>query len=279
MINLPRELFENDSDTDLVEGLNFYDDGEWEKSLSLLELAANKGNVTAIFKLANSLSNLDREDEALPLWEVAADWGHFGACNNFAIRLNNVGDTEGARALYMRSAQAGNPQAMFNLALTYDEESQSDHYREWLSKAGQEGMLRAQAMLGDHLYRHGLEEEGLKLLDEAMSKGSLSAHILAGKLAIQNEDYQRAYLLSDNALALPLIDDDKHLVKNAFMIRGVSGDHLGYLNQAINDVKIAKEMGFDVSIAPLHLRVPDMQSRIPAPNSSQAAHHYSTLAK
>lgn len=276
MINLP-ELYEDDSDSDLVQGLEFYEAKEWEKALPHLELASRKGNVTAVFKLANSLSNLDREDEALPLWEAAAEWGHFGACNNFAIRLNNVGDTEGARDLYRRSAAAGNAQAMFNLALTYDEDSESEFYREWLRKAAEAGMLRAQAMLGDHLCRYGLEEEGNQLLEDAITKESLSAHILAAKMAFQKGDVERAYHLADNAISLPLVDDDQHLLKNAYMIRGVAGDKVGDRAQAIDDVQRAREMGFDVSSAPLHLREPTIRKRLTAPQISQATAHYRSL--
>lgn len=279
MIDLPGELFEDDSDSDLVAGLELYEAKEWEKALPSLELAALKGNVTAIFKLANSLDNLDREDEAIPLWEAAAEWGHLGACNNYAIRLRNVGDIDGARELYRKSVEAGNAQAMFNLAITYNEDAESEEYCEWLQKAADAGMLRAQALLGDYLFGHGFEEEGIKLLDDAVEKGSLSAHLLAGKIAIHNEDYERAYVLSDKALALPLIDDDKHLIKNIYLVRGVSGDQLGHRKQAIEDVRTSREMGFDVSIAPLHLRVPQTHQRVSSPRSSQAKEHYASEGK
>jgi TPR repeat protein len=98
IIDLPEILFEDELDSDLTEGLSFYHDREWQKAIAPLEIAARKGNVTAIFKLANSLDNLDREDEAIPLWEAAANFGHVGACNNYAIRLKRSGDNEGALA-------------------------------------------------------------------------------------------------------------------------------------------------------------------------------------
>lgn len=278
-MNLPGEFFEDDSDADLVKGLEFYEAKQWNEAIPFLETAATRGNVTAIFKLANSLSNLDREDEALPLWEAAAEWGHTGACNNFAIRLRNAGDLEGARDLYRKSAAAGNAESMFNLAQTYDEDSETDKYLEWLQLAKNAGMLRAQAILGDHYCKHGRPQEGTQLLEDAMEKGSLSAHVLAGRNAYQNDDFERAYRIANQALKLPLMDDDKHLVPNAHMIRGLSGDHLGHREQAIRDVKIAKDMGFDVSIAPMYLRVPATQSKIPAPDSSQAAKHYALLGR
>lgn len=276
-MNLPGELFEDDSDADLVKGLEFYEAKQWNEAIPFLETAATRGNVTAIFKLANCLSNLDREDEALPLWEVAAEWGHTGACNNFAIRLRNVGDLEGARELYRKSAAAGNAESMFNLALTYDEDLDTDEYLQWLESATNAGMLRAQSILGDYFCNHGRLQEGTKLLEEAMQKGSLTAHVLAGRNAYQKDNFEYAYQIANEALNLPLVDDDKHLVPNAHLIRGLSGDQLGHREQAINDVKAAKDMGFDVSIAPLYLRTPDSHSRIPAPSTSQAAQHFSTL--
>ena len=279
MVTIPSELYEDDSDEDLVKGLKYYEAKEWEKSLSPLEASAIKGNLTAIFKLANSLSNLDREDEALPLWEIAAEWGHTGACNNYAIRLNAVGDTEGARDLYRRAAAAGNAQSMMNLALTYDEDTETELYLEWLNKAAHSGMLRAQALIGNHLHSHGQEEEGLKVLENAIAKKSLSAHILAANIALKNQDYERSYRLADDALALPVVEDDQHLIRNAYLIRGVTGDHLGNTEQAIIDVKTAKDMGFDVSSAPLHLRVPKKQQRLRAQPSSQAALHYHSQPK
>lgn len=277
MISIPSELFEDDSDEDLVEGLRHYDKKEWENSLPSLEASAQKGNVTALFKLANSLSNLDREDEALPLWEAAAEWGHTGACNNYAIRLNNVGDTEGARDLYRRSSAAGNAQSMLNLAFTYNEDTETELYLEWLNKAAQAGMLRAQALIGTHLYNHGQEQEGLKILGDAIGKKSLTAHILAANIALKSQDYERSYRLADDALDLPVVEDDQHLIRNAYLIRGISGDHLGHRDQAIIDVKTAKDMGFDVSSAPLHLRVPQKQQKLPSQPSSQAALHYQSL--
>lgn len=279
MIPIPSRLFEDDSDLDLVEGLRYYDQKEWENSLPFLEASAKKGNVTALFKLANSLSNLDREDEALPLWEAAAEWGHTGACNNYAIRLNNVGDIDGARDLYRRSAAAGNAQSMMNLALTYDEDTETELYLEWLNKAAQAGMLRAQALIGTHLYNHGQEAEGLKVLNDAIGKKSLSAHILAANISFKSQDYERSYKLADDALALPVIEDDQHLIRNAYFIRGVSGDHLGHRDQAIFDVNTAKDMGFDVSSAPLHLRAAQRQQRLLLQPSSQATLHYQSLGK
>lgn len=276
MIELPEQLYEDEQDADLVEGLSFYDANNWEAALPPLERSATKGNVTAIFKLANSLSNLGNEDEAIPLWEVAANWGHLGACNNYAIRLRDVGDVEGARELYRRSAAAGNAQAMFNLALTYEDSEDDSEYREWLLKASDAGMLRAQAILGDYLVQQGEEDQGLELLEDALSKGSLSAHVLGAKIAFRELDYARAHQLAEAALVLPLNDDDKHLLKNAYYIRGMSGDQLGHRAQAIQDVKTAKDMGFDVRNAPIHLKEPQNQNRITAPTSSQAAIHYAS---
>ena len=274
MIDLPETLFEDESDPDLVEGLRSYEDKDWNAALAPLEIAARRGNVTAIFKLANSLANLDREDEAIPLWLAAVNFGHVGACNNYAIRLNRKGDTEGARALYLRAAQSGEPQAIFNYAMTLDEEDQTAEFREWLRKSANAGMLRAQAMLGKHLHEHGEQEEGLELLEDAMEKGSLSAHLLAANIANTNEQHSRAFDLADKGLALPLSDDDKHLVRNVYLIRGIAADHLGMREQAISDVVTSKEMGFDVSIAPRHLREPERYSRSVVLGNSQAAKHH-----
>jgi TPR repeat protein len=279
MIDLPETLFEDELDADLDEGLSFYDDREWQKAIAPLEIAARKGNVTAIFKLANSLDNLDREDEAIPLWEAAANFGHVGACNNYAIRLKRSGDNEGAQALYLRAAQSGNAQAIFNYAMTLDEEDQTAEFREWLRKSADAGMLRAQAMLGKHLHEHGEQEEGLELLEDAMEKGSLSAHLLAANIANTNEQYARALDLADKGLALPLSDDDKHLVRNAYLIRGIAADHLGMREQAISDVTTSKEMGFDVSIAPRHLREPDKYPRPRDFGSSQSAKHHAATRR
>jgi len=279
MIELPETLLEDESDSDLREGLIFYDDREWQKALAPLEKAARKGNVTGIFKLANSLDNLDREAEAVPLWEAAAHYGHVGACNNFAIRLDRKGDTEGAQALYLRAAQSGEPQAIFNYAMTLDEEDQTAEFREWLRKAADAGMLRAQAMLGKHLHEHGEQEDALELLEDAMEKGSLSAHLLAANIANRNEQYARAFDLADKGLALPLSDDDKHLVRNAYLIRGIAADHLGMREQAISDVSTSKDMGFDVSTAPRHLREPEKYSRPGVLGNSQAAKHHAATRR
>jgi TPR repeat protein len=273
-IELPEQLYEDDQDADLIEGLGFYDAGDWAEALEPLGKSASKGNVTAIFKLANSLDNLGNEDDAIPLWEVAANWGHQGACNNFAIRLKDVGDVEGARELYRRSAAAGNYQAMFNLALTYGDSEDDTEYRKWLLKASDAGMLRAQAILGDHLIQRGEEGDGLELIEDALSKGSLTAHVLAATVAIGELDFARAHLLAEAALVLPLNDDDKHLLKNAYYVRGISGDQLGNRAQAIEDVKTAADMGFDVSSAPLYLRVPESGRKPSSPQKS-----YNTISR
>jgi tetratricopeptide (TPR) repeat protein len=185
-----------------------------------------------------------------------------------------MGDTEGAQALYLRSAQSGNAQAIFNYALTLDRDEQPSEFREWLQKAADAGMLRAQAVLGNHLYECGEQVEGLELLEDAIEKGSLTAHLLAANIANDDEDYARAFDLADKALTLRLADDDKHLVRNVYLLRGLAADHLGKRELAISDVKTSKDMGFDVTVAPLHLRDPDINSRTVGPGKGQAAKHF-----
>lgn len=271
MLDIPETLVEHEGDPDLIEGLKFYDNDEWAASEAPLSRAAERGNVTAIFKLANSLDRLDREDEAISLWEVAATWGHLGSCNNYANRLKRVGDIEGAKALYLRAALNGEATAMFNYAVLFDEETETAEYKEWLRKSADAGMLRAKAMLGDHLYTHGEEREGLALIDEAMEENSLTAHLLAAKNALNRDDFEQCFHIANDALELPLHDDDRHLLRNIYYIRGISADRLGNKELAVRDVQRAKEMGYDVSPAPAYLRNPNGKVLPTRPGKSQSA--------
>jgi len=190
-------------DPDLVAGLRHYDAQEWAACDGPLRRAADRGNITAIFKLANALDRLGRESEAVELWQIACDQGHAGACNNVAIWLSSEGREDEAIVFYRRAAETGDVELMFNLAVKLDDAGQHDEARPWFDRAIAEGYPRAAAVLGNSLLERGYREEGLAILGQAVQMEHLSAAFVMAVDAQRHDDYDGIIEWCERALAMP----------------------------------------------------------------------------
>jgi len=267
---------EDPTDSDLVAGLELYDADKYEEAEPLLRCAADRGNVTALFKLANTLSRLDREEEAIPLLEIASEQDHAGASNNLGLILFDRGQVDEAIALYAKAAEAGLAQAMFNLGIRLDEAGDADGARAWLLRAIEGGLGRACAALGNMLILEGELEEARRLYERGADLGNLSSCTCAGKERFEAKDYAPAEAWFRRGINLPEDPDESRQLPHAFAFLGLTLVLAGRSDEAIEYLERAVSMGnHDVEGALAEARsnlapVPYRAQTKPAPSSRSA---------
>jgi tetratricopeptide (TPR) repeat protein len=233
---------EDEHDPDLVAGLVYYDAGDWEAAQPALWRAASRGNITACFKLANSISRTVDDDAAMPLWRLASDHGHAGAINNVALRLIDQGRRAEALHLYRTAAEAGLTDAMFNLA-THLEDDGDPESRTWLRRAIEAGHARACTLLGYNLIEEGDLNQGWDLLEEGAARGNLSACLMAGSLLFNSERYQEAEAWLARGFTMTEDLNEQHQVPRLWALMGVTLTMLERYEEAIPYLERALELG------------------------------------
>ena len=244
MAGINLTVFTDDpADPDLIQGLAAYDRKDWVTAEAPLRRAAERGNVTAIFKLANTVSNLGRQDEAVPLWQLASDQGHDGAANNLANYLKAQGRVEEALALQQRSAEAGNVEAMFNLGMALDALGRTDEAYDWFERAIDAGNGRAAAYLGHELLKAGHRDEGLIVLQSGVDLGNMSACLMLAVDAQERDDYPVMAEWAQRALEMPDDPREAHQVKNAWGLLGLGLYLSGRVAESIDPLQRATDLG------------------------------------
>lgn len=141
------EVHRNDELPALLAALESYDQADFETSIRLLTPIAELGNVTAIFKLANSYSNLGNKAQAKALFRVGVDFGDIRCMNNLAGILNKEGDEKAAFRLYEMAAETGAPEPTYNFAVRLKNRGQIKEAIEWANRSLEAGYVRAPALL------------------------------------------------------------------------------------------------------------------------------------
>ena len=237
-------LFTDDlSDPDLIEGLAAYDGNDWVTAEPPLRRAAERGNVTAIFKLANTVSNLGREDEAMPLWQLASDQGHEGAANNLSLRLKDLGRINEALSLQERAARGGSLEAMFNVGVTLNELGRTDEAYEWLERAIDAGYGRAAAYLGSDYLAAGRRDDALDILHRGVDLGNMSACLMLAVDAQRRGDYPVVVEWASRAFEMPDDPNETHQLENAWGLLGWGLHMSGRTREAIEPLQRAVELG------------------------------------
>lgn len=239
----PPDFVDDPADPDLVAGLEVYDRWDWSAAEPYLRRAAQRGNITAIFKLANVRDHLGDEEEALTLWQLASDHGHDGAANNLGLRLVAQGRVDDDLALYRRSAAAGNVEAMFNLGVKLQESGQDGEAQTWLERAIAEGNGRAAAFWGRHLLEVGRREEGIPVLEQGAHLGNLSACLMLSVDGQETGNYEA--MVSWASKALEFTDDlnEQHQVGRAWGLLGLGLVLTGHPEEAIVPLQEAVTLG------------------------------------
>jgi TPR repeat protein len=242
-LEIPRILETDDEEENLNIGLDFYEESDWGNAIPPLSASAEAGNLTAVFKLANCLANLGRENEARQLLTAASENGHPGAMNNLANIFSRNGDRELALNLYLKAAQTGDPAAMFNYAVKLDPKVKWNDHHYWLRRAADAGHMRALAKLGASLYDLGRKEEGLANIEDAMSNKSLAGYMMRIRIAIDESEDVMALQLAERAISLPLNDDDKHMLGSLYALLVEVAFGLGRRGAALKWRAAAEQVG------------------------------------
>lgn len=227
---------------DLVVALVAYDKKDWEGAEALLAPIALTGNITAIFKLANTISNRGRGPEAMNWLRLAAEWGHAASASNLGYQLEQINELEESRDWYLKAHELGEPRGLLYYALTFAEEDEERIPA--LRAAMDAGMPRARAILGAELHQKG-NVEGLELLRQAAREGSLAAVAFLCKTLTIECEWAEVFELADTAIRGPRDAEGEHMLGNLYGARGISRHFLKEEAMGLEDIEEAKRRGFD----------------------------------
>ncbi len=170
----------NDEDPDLVASSDEYFSGNSVEVLGILEELSRQGNVTAIFRYANVLSNSHFLSEAEYFWRIAISAGHTGAANNLANQLKDQDRRDEAKRLYLLSANSGESDGLFNLGLMADEDEDHDEAERLFIRAVEAGHGVACANLAHRYFKEGQFEKAFHFADIGVAREDFfSSSVLA----------------------------------------------------------------------------------------------------
>jgi len=187
------ELFDRPDEPRLLAAMKSYDADDYATAEPLLAPLAAEGNVTAIFKYANTLDRLGRTSEAIDWWWIAAGFGHGGSMNNLALALVENGQPEEAERLYEQSFAAGNPEGGFNLAGLLEDRGDIDGFVALLERIGDSGLPRAYARLGLYYVLKVGDAESIEkasaIFNRGISVGNAACHVGMAVIAQGQDDW------------------------------------------------------------------------------------------
>lgn len=155
-----------DPDQWYLEGMEYYDDGEYARAFPLLERAADAGDARAQFRVGYMYNHgqgvEESEAEAAMYYRLAGEQGNASALNNLALAYEQGSgvrqDYDRAVEYYRRAAELNNATAMANLANMYRQgrgvARDSAEAVRWYRQAVERGNPRAANDLG-LMYKHG----------------------------------------------------------------------------------------------------------------------------
>ena len=158
-------------------GKFYYNQEDYEKSEKWYKMAADKGNVDAMFDLAYDIYNGNIPSKkdinlAKKWYEKAANLGNIVAMNNLGFIYYKEGNNEKAKEWHKKSANLGSSIAMNNLGIIYEREGNIEEAKEWYEKAYNEGYEKSKEKL-----------ENLMSSEEIYKKG---------KFYYNQEDYEKS---------------------------------------------------------------------------------------
>jgi tetratricopeptide (TPR) repeat protein len=202
LFEIPVSLLHRDDEApELLRALVPYDAHKYAEALEPLEKVARGGNVLAIFKYANTLSNLGYEEPAEHFWRISIDAGHTDSCNNLANLLKRQGRMDEVRPLYERAAAAGAPDALFNIGLLIQEDD-PEASEQWFLKAIEAGHGKACANLALKYFDEGRIEEAFKFAELGISRGDFFSAAAIAVYHQRREEWDEVIKASRRALTL-----------------------------------------------------------------------------
>ena len=210
------------SDKEMFERGKFYwEQEDYDESEKWYKMAADKGNVNAMFNLAYDIyynrtaliNNIllpfrQRFEESYDIYdnfplskininlakkwyEKAANLGNTAAMNNLVIIYEDEGNIEKAKEWYEKAANLGDMVAMNNLGVIYDKEGNNEKAREWYKKAANLGNRVAMNNLGRNYEREGNIKEAKEWYEKAYNEGYEEAEADLKNLMSSEEMYEK----------------------------------------------------------------------------------------
>ena len=148
---------------------------DYEKSEKWYKMAADKGNVDAMFDLAYDIYEISNKRDinlAKKWYEKAANLGNIVAMNNLGVIYYKEGNNEKAKEWHKKSANLGASIAMNNLGRIYEREGNIDEAKEWYKKSANLGASIAMNNLGIIYEREGNIEEAKEWYEKVANLGN-----------------------------------------------------------------------------------------------------------
>lgn len=232
-------VYVGDDEPDLVQALTYYDSGLWAEAAEVLEPIANKGNLLAIFKFANSLEELGHFEAAEHYWLVAVAAEDGNSCNNLANHLKRQGRGEEARELYEKASELGCSLAMRNLGIELQDDDPKQA-EQWFLKAIDAGVSEAYANLAQLYLEQSRESEFLEFARLGIQQGSCYSASLIVVYYFQRDEYEQAIEAAQVALdmwASTNVEQQTHV----YQLWVVSLIRLGRLEEAESTIESCSE--------------------------------------
>ena len=250
----------NDEDPDLVASADEYFNGNALEVLEVLEELSRQGNVTAIFRYANILSNNDFLTEAEYFWRIAISAGHTGAANNLANQLKNQDRRDEAKRLYLLSANSGESDGLFNLGLMADEDEDHDEAERLFILAVEAGHGVACANLAHRYFKEGQLDKAFHYANIGVSREDFFSSSVLAIHYFDSDDWQKT-LDSISVAEKTSGAEDRPQYKDLLNLKAVCLLNLWRLEEADEVIEMCRIIGSSQYLELLELQT-DMQSML-----------------
>lgn len=228
-----------DDESDLVEALTLYDSALWDEAAEALEPIANRGNLLAIFKFANTLEELGHLEAAEHYWRVAVAAEDGNSCNNLANLLERQGRDLEVGPLYERAIELGCADAMRNLGIWVqdDDPDQAEH---WFLRAIEAGVSEAYANLARLYLEQSSESKFLEIALLGIQQGSCYSASLIVIYYFEKNEYEQAIEAAQVALEM-WANTNVEQQTNIYKLWVLSFIRLGRLEEAESTIESCSE--------------------------------------
>ena len=200
-----------------AKGYLYYEKKEINKAEKYYLMAAEKGNVHAMFNLGYLYKNEKKEiNKTEKYYLMAAEKGNVDAMFNLGnLYKNEKKEIDNAEKYYLMAAEKGDVNAMFNLGLLYETEKKDiNNAEKYYLMAAEKGNTLAKGNLA-HLYFEEnnihKKEKALEYVEEAVeieNHQNIINIFIYIRVLLWNEKIKEAYEVALDFLKKPLNTDD-----------------------------------------------------------------------
>lgn len=149
--------------------------GQYDVAATHFRVAAELGNVDAMFWLGGQGERDENYQDALDWYKRAAASGKSSALFRVAMVYEKSGDIGASVSWYEQAAEAGERDAMFNLGNYYKETGDSELAVSWYARAAALGDDDAMRLIGALRFREDSVESALPWFEQAAAAGNRPA--------------------------------------------------------------------------------------------------------